>query len=336
MIQSEYEVDVIIGKKARTPNFDDPRVKIIRYVPTEQTTRLLDNLSLDLGFRSGFWRFSLERIFVVFEHHRRLHDSVLHFESDIFAFPNFPFYKFREANTIFWAKVDDKRDAPAIIFLPEGNKIALVEELLRVELEKGGTINDMQLLSRTASKMSDFIKCLPTIENENSQLSSSKVTERQRKLLSENFETFGGVFDPAGIGIWLTGTDPRNYFGITKKFSNKSDLTKSNFVNPSNVKYVLTPNGELRYQSSNESFPIFNIHIHSKSKRYFSQNYERHLQADIRKMLKGKERKEFSITVLFLLILENLRKGTLVRFLTWLPLFQKMRKLLEPPKREMH
>ena len=39
--------------------------------------------------------------------------------------------------------------------------------------------------------------------------------------LSRDFVKFGGIFDPAVFGMWLTGSDPRNYYGKQIIFDTK-------------------------------------------------------------------------------------------------------------------
>lgn len=325
-IQNGYNVDVVLSKNTKRPLIANPRVIFFEYETSAKTRELLNNLDLDSEFRSGFWRYSLERIFVLFEHHQKSQTSLLHFESDILALPNFPFAKFNASESLYWAKVDADRDSPAIIYLPEFFDVNAIEELMRAEVAKSTKINDMELLSRVMALRPNQIKALPIFESVKSEIISDRVQVKddERTAMCQEFKYFGGIFDPAGIGIWLTGSDPRNYFGVTKKFTKNSLLTKSNYVDPSKVEYEFSSQAELSFRSHDQLVPVFNLHIHSKKSRYFGINSQKLLLSDIKNIESGRERKEFSFLILISLLFQNARKGTLLSFLSWIPVVRKL------------
>ena len=85
-------------------------------------------------------------------------------------------------------------------------------------------------------------------------------------LIKQRYPFEKGIFDPAALGVWLTGSDPRNSMGWIKRYKNHFNPS----MDPSNLNYNFS---EKRltciYKGVEEE--VFNLHIHSKQKIIFSR-----------------------------------------------------------------
>lgn len=329
-IQSEYEIDVVTSHKLITEPITDSRVHYYTYKPELKVSKILDELNIDSKFRGGFWRYSLERLFAVTQHHQDFpQDSLIHLESDVLPLRNFPFNSFENLGKLAWSKVDSNRDVAAIVFSPSLEASDWLSEQMIKEVGSASETDDMRVLGKVSGKNPEHIDILPSLPSETSNLQNQKLrwTESELNLISSNFSKFDGIFDPAGIGIWLTGTDPRNYFGATRKFDRKIDIDSHNFVIPGNVGYSVNSENCLTFQSEGKTTNIYSLHIHSKNLKYFSEKFEEHLIEDVRKSRFDQVQLEFSVRVLLNLIKHNLEKGTFLQFLSWLPGLRRLKSM---------
>jgi hypothetical protein len=205
---------------------------------------------MDEKFRQGFWRFSLERLFALTAHHDLYpNDSLLHIESDILLLSNFPFDSFQSITTPAWLKFDKTRDLATILYLPDISKSQWFTEKMVQEVKNCNEINDMQLLNLISSKYPSEITILPSSPNTTTSLLNDNdfLEEKEKQLLSTNFYKFEGIFDPAALGIWLTGSDPRNNFGVTRRFDIKRLLEGKTYIDPSKVFFEYSQIGILLF-----------------------------------------------------------------------------------------
>lgn len=328
-IQGTHNVDLIVSKENHDDFIRHPRVQYFRYQATSEIEELLTGLEIDREFRSGFWRFSLERLIALAMHHRRFpNESILHIESDVLLLPYFPFSQFQMLEKISWTRVDSSRDVATLIYIPSNSdSTQFTDDILR-EIGRSKSSDDMTVLRLIAESDPSAYGLLPTIPDPNSNLINRRIgiSDEVRDLMSDGSRLFGGIFDAAGIGIWLTGTDPRNYFGVTKRYLMKLDDSETNYIRPELVKFDIDETGVLSVIDGGVSSQIFNLHIHSKNPNYFAHNYVNQLAQDIQRSKLGKADTEFSLKILAQLVIQNLRKGTLIRFLVWLPFAQRVRK----------
>ena len=83
------------------------------------------------------------------------------------------------------------------------------------------------------------------------------------KFVSANFDKFNYIFDAAAIGQYLGGVDPKNTAGDTTGFVNETCIIKYDkykfewkIIDDMKKPFIII---------DNESYPIFNLHIHSKN-----------------------------------------------------------------------
>lgn len=330
-VQEKYSIDIITSGNDLKNAITNERVRYFVYSPTTELDEQLAKLEIDHKFRDGFWRYSLERLFAITQHHRNVpQEKILHFESDILVMPNFPFTLFESLDAIFWPRVDVSRDVASIIFLPSLAKSREFENTMLEILEESKSIDDMMILSHVARAKKVPIGILPSVSSTESSLVNTKsnIQKTEVDAISSGFKIFNGIFDPAGIGIWLTGTDPRNHFGFTKRYDKNERLPNGLYVNPSLGVYEVNQLGHLSLRESDFVTPIYNLHIHSKNRIYFQEDYVEQLRLDVRRSKNGKIDRSLSLGVFGSLLVENLKKGSLLRFLSWLPVIQKIKRLV--------
>jgi hypothetical protein len=329
-IQAEYQIDVVTSCKIDSEPLSDMRLNYHTYTPRIEVSESLDSLAMDAEFRNGFWRYSLERLFAVTDHHKKFpQESLIHIESDVLPLRNFPFHTFKNSEKLAWSRVDSHRDVAAIVFSPNVAASTWLSEKMMSEIGIARETDDMKVLAEISAKNWPEIEVLPSMSHQKSNLRNWNLNSDEADFysISANFTKFNGIFDPAGIGIWLTGTEPRNYFGVTKKFDSKSNVGSKAFINPGNVDYSFDDQGRLMLTSEGELTQVYSLHIHSKNLKYFSDQFERHICQDVQRSVSRRVQLEFSPRVLLTLIIQNLQNRTLIQFLSWLPGIRRLKEL---------
>ena len=332
-IQESHDVDLVVSAKNQNEIIRDPRLRYFRYEPSHGIDDLFSKLEIDREFRSGFWRFSLERLIALAMHHEKFpNEDMLHIESDVLLLPNFPFSQFKSLEKISWTRVDLIRDVATLIYIPSVSDSSQFKLDILREIDRLMSPDDMTVLRLIAEKKSNSYGLLPTIPDAKSNLVNKGpgISDQARELMSDGFLVFGGIFDAARIGIWLTGTDPRNYFGVTRRYFKELSHLETDLIRPDQVIFEIDESGVLSVVDNGLSTQIFNLHIHSKNPDYFSTNYISQLVKDVQKSEQGKVIRHFSSRILTQLLLHNARKGTLIKFLSWLPFVQRAKKWIVP------
>jgi hypothetical protein len=248
------------------------------YKTDPQDEVLLNRMAHNREFRSGFWRYTLERIFVIEAWHRNFpHEGVFHLESDILVFPNFPWRAIREKSKLSWLRFNESHDVAAIIYSPNLADSQWLAESVRKKIEENFELTDMTVLSVISREEKNRVALLPSL------LDQSESDGSELQLASTLVEPFDGIFDPAAIGMWLLGQDPRNHRGLLIKYR---DMDES-WVKPGKWKFKYSNKEGLTFTSLRGSESIFNLHVHCKGNVYFSRlsNFAIHaavLQANLR------------------------------------------------------
>jgi len=88
----DYKIVLITNK----PNFSLESIFTYTFEENSRTEILFSKIekNLNMDFRKGYWKFTLQRIFALASYQNSYRDeSVLHVESDVILLPNFPFDK---------------------------------------------------------------------------------------------------------------------------------------------------------------------------------------------------------------------------------------------------
>jgi hypothetical protein len=226
-------------------------VNFYQYRQISDENHILSNLSHNSKFRNNFWRFSIERLYALEQwHSKNPSEKIIHVESDILIMPNFPFTKFSSLNILGWCSFNQTHDVASIIYSPNFSETKwLIKELNQL------LISDPSLTDMTA-------------------LRHLKIAFPDRSMyLNSNagIKILGGALDAAPFGMWLCGRDPRNHWGVIRRFMK---LPESE-IDPS--QYIVSFNSEtelmLESISSSPMF-LFNLHVHSKQKALFGKQWQ--------------------------------------------------------------
>jgi hypothetical protein len=300
----------------------DSGVTFFQYQRTEVAAKIITSLSHDSKFRSGFWHYTLERFLALEQYHQTCPDTkILHIESDILLLPNFPLEAFSKILKLAWLRVDENRDVAAVLYLPNLKETMwLVSEILK-EISKNSLTTDMTSLNQIRKNNINRIQVLPSYS---SQLGMDLIREspEQEELsaeLSQDFFKFGGIFDPAAFGMWLTGSDPRNYYGKQIFFDTKEIVGGGTYIDPSFLKYSMSEDGGLFCNIGNNAVRIWSLHVHSKDLRLFGEEWSSRLESLVIQSENGIVVTEFHLKTLLKSIYSNFRDQTLISWVLHIP-----------------
>jgi hypothetical protein len=249
-------------------------VKTWKYDYSADEDEILENLNHDFNFRSGFWKFSIQRLLALCAYRSTVEDSnvLIHIESDVLVLPNFPFQEFTTLNKSSWLRFNESHDVAAIISLKSKSDGAILGKLIVENLVKDKDLTDMTVLSKVSKEMPDMFTLLPSLDSGTSEMVSRLISPENTKdiqMMQMNYAHFGGIFDSAPIGMWLTGEDPRNHKGVLRRYV---DLEES-YIHPGNSNYKISDSG----LQTQKDVIIYNLHIHSKNEKLFSRNWLKEL-----------------------------------------------------------
>lgn len=255
----DLKVTVILDQIANQPIFRRLGVNTHIYSDLNQLDDLFINHEFNVNFRKGFWQKSTRRIFAFLEYFDADSDfPKIHIENDILLSEKFPFDTFLELNKCGWLSYNEYRDVGSIIYCPDVQTARWLESELRRKMSAKFDFTDMTLLRDVSKENPTKVAKFPIAENPKSPFFAEYVLEEDRLLNSQLYELFGGIFDAAPIGMWLTGQDPRNHRGKLLLHVNHAD----SFIQPANTIYTGSDK-ELSVDLTSQ-VPVFNLHIHSK------------------------------------------------------------------------
>jgi len=305
-------------------------VSVYEYSAEPEVEKIFESHKYDHKFREGFWRFTLERLFALTQLHESIADKkILHIESDVMLLPNFPFRKVENLSKTTWCRFNEFKDVSSILFLPDLKSSRSLRENLFAELLENNKHTDMTILNSIARKNSD-IQIFPSLSRQLPKLQNplnSECDKNEFNICSN--EELNGIVDPAAIGMWLTGLDPRNFYGITKIHDRGIIETGDSYVDPSTYTYKLDSDNQLAISSEDNSVQIFCLHIHSKNPMLFKEGW----QKELRELVQLSEAKEphnhFNPKLLCKLILVNLKQKTFLAFIIGIPVLHRFRQSIQ-------
>ncbi len=325
----DIQLNLVLSEKHSAEAKAYPYLKVHEYSPSPEVDFILNRIYKDMSFRKGFWRYSMERIFALTWVHQQLPNRpIIHLESDIFIFPNFPFEKFTELTKIAWMKVDDSKDVASIIYIPSHSASRKLEQWAIAELTTVDYSTDMILLEKISAKYESEISTIPSFSAQFPKLINHKLqmTTNVKNKLNELTKHFNGIFDPAPFGMWLTGFDPRNNYGFTKYFDTEQVLLSGFYINPSAYQFEFSIYGGLRLVTDSDIVPLFSLHVHSKSRAIFSEKWMQEISRLVKESHQGKMKVTFSKRCFIQLVKSNIQDGTLLPFIFYSPPFKRIRR----------
>jgi hypothetical protein len=143
--------------------------------------------------------------------------------------------------------------------------------------------------------------------------------------LSFDVDNFNGIFDPAAYGMWLTGSDPRNYHGLQVLFDTDEIIRGGTYVNPSKYEYYFSDSNELFLTQAEKSVRIWSLHVHSKDLRLLGDGWHERLREVVNLSSKGEVYSEFHMKVLVKLAISNIKSRT---FMSWILHIRRLKPIL--------
>jgi hypothetical protein len=321
-------ISCIISKKSRSIKKIPSFAKVFVYEPSLKIDKIFESKSIDPNFRKGFWRYSLERLIAIESFHEQDKErALLHIESDILILPSFPLLKFLELEQIHWLPVTPESDIASLVFFPRYELTKEFKKDLLNYIIDAEHPTDMKALSTLRHRFPDKYKVLPTSHPALPKLNNIKTGTNFGKSLD-----FGGIFDASKIGMWLTGIDPRNSYGLLELFATKKLVSDNSLIDPSAYTLKLNESGELYYEVGKQKINIHNLHIHSKSKKIFSNNWSKEISYLTLLSYKNKRHTKFYPSILTRLVVQNFSKGTFLEFLYNSPLLCNVRGFISKVK----
>lgn len=238
-----------------------------------QTARLVKSQI----FRQGFWHFTAERLFAVLDYQSSNPGTpILHIESDVLLFPNFPFSDLIKLDFISWCTFNESKDVASLLYLPAHADSSWLKAEIQRQFIQNPESTDMTALSRISRQNQNKIRIFPPLS---SMCISQLANPRNPKVLHDVTRLnqldrhFFGIFDSAVIGMWLCGMDPENHNGKLlihdKVMLNNGD----SYIDPSGLRYNLDEQGNLYFLNDKIWIPIYNLHVHSKNRKILSTNW---------------------------------------------------------------
>ena len=273
------------------------------------------------NFRSGYWRYTLERLLALELYHRDFPDEkLIHLESDVIIFPNFPFEKINDLSRVTWMNHSSTADIASIVFSPSWLSSKDFSSQLIEEYSNGGG-SDMDVLLRLRMKNSQYA-ILPTLNEANLNLFNTQL-ENLAYFSSSETSRFRGIFDALGIGMWISGVDPRNKFGFTVIHARELIDNGIIFIDPSKMIFHLSKEGNLFVQTLDDRIPIYNLHVHSKDRDLLSIKWKARMEKLLAKKKSKKKIIGFSPLILYGLIKSNIKNRSLTNFVLQIPVVRK-------------
>jgi hypothetical protein len=254
-------ITIIYSDKVHERKIRNLDIDSFYYIASGLDDLLFQQLTKNFKFRSGFWRYSLERLIALDAWHSKNESetSFIHIESDILMMPNFPLEKISEIKKLTWIRYNESHDVSAVLSSPNAEFTQWMANSIRDEVRENGELTDMTALSLIRKAIPEKVYLLPTVS------------------YSSNTE-FDGVFDGASIGMWLNGRDPRNHYGLVKRHEPTVDCEDR----AENLVYQIRKKNLYVTQNDLEQ-PLFNLHIHSKNKVLLSKWYLSVLWMDVQR-----------------------------------------------------
>jgi hypothetical protein len=226
--------------------------------------RYLKELDYDKNFRGGFWKYTIERFIALNQWHQaNLNEKFLHLESDNLLLSTFPWEKFNHIESLAWLRHNNHMDSGALFFSPSPLKTSWLADEILSQVSRKALTNDMYILNNISKLYPKEVLLLPSY---NLAWLDSKNFDAPKDIENNKIAEFGGIFDPAAIGVWLSGSDPRNSLGWMKRY--KSHFAPT--LESSQLSFTFK-NRRLVGSVFNTSEVIHNLHIHSKQKILFSR-----------------------------------------------------------------
>jgi len=305
-----------------------PNLRTEIYNSNDYHEYLLNRLSKKSDFREGFWRLSLERLLALtkFQTENKT-EFLLHLESDVILFPNFPLDSIKKLNKLSWSRYNDKLDIASLLYSPNNLSASLLQEGIEHSLELNNHHTDMTILNEIRRTNDSAVTIFPSLPYKESHLMNQKsgISINSQIQISSEFSFFGGIFDPAAIGVWLLGKNPENSYARLILHDRWIIDTGDSFIDPSGVNYILKSDGNLYLVEIENEIPIFNLHVHSKNFDLLNINWVNELDKFVKLSGNKNTIKNINLTGFIKLLVLNFKRKKLIEFILTFPMLYTLR-----------
>jgi hypothetical protein len=286
---------VLIVDRPPTAQLDE-QIEVFEYKRSLNVAELFNIASshMDHNFRQGFWVHTFERFFAI-EHFHESNPStkLLHVESDVILMPNFPWAEFDDINKMAWLNVNEQNDIAALVFLDSFTHTKKLADFLRDTLSINPKSTDMSSLREFARLHFESHMYLPSILDENKRAGFSCIS-----LPGEVYpNSFDGIFDPLAMGIWFFGQDPKNAYGVVRRYIDQTH----HFVDARGIQ--ISYNAGRLYDQKGRN--IYSLHIHSKNRKLFDSGWEVELSQRLKEARNHKNAKYIDFSALYFALSER-------------------------------
>lgn len=265
----------MIGDSERTRLLaDKQRVTYLNYDKHSQQTRLglaFPDLEHDRRFWGGYWQKTFDRLLTLEQaHHQFPGAKLLHIESDVILFCDFPFESYLSLDRLAWCQHRDSYDIASILYSPtRSHSEWLAFELIKLARDEPGT-TDMAALNRLRKTDSgEHVLSLPRFSTDQT-LFSNNDEERSADVF---------LFDGAQFGQWILGSDPRSHWGL-----GRNRLWSTEGVNPLEGYSISLDSQGVKIEVNGEQYGLANLHVHSKRLSAFLEDDSRSLGVALAKL----------------------------------------------------
>jgi len=236
---------------------------------------------LDKNFLRGFWLYTTERFFYLYELMKKFElKDVVHVENDIMIYFDLkealPVFQKNYSNQIAATFDNDDRCIAGFLYISNLEPIKALTNFIAQRIHLGG--NDMELLSQFKNAhfqtAMDYLPILmPAYAQDHPLESLSHHRTSTPERFSNHFDEFQSIFDAAALGQYLGGVDPIHTSQPTIGFVNESALFN---VADFQFEWVLDNQGRAVPYAlyKDQKYRINNLHIHSKNLRSFLSKHQ--------------------------------------------------------------
>lgn len=235
-------------------------------------------------YRNGFWVNTTNRFFALFDFHQTFPDqSVLHIESDVILFANFPMDKFDQISQ----KLAFPMSSPEIglassLWSKNLESTGLLVDFTRKELSDNPQLTDTEILGRLSLSHSNDVLILRSGPSNPSVYRTSSHPEVFALEGSGSHINDFGIFDASTLGIHLCGSDPRNSFGKSRVF----DPLPHHFLAVGQLDFYVD-NRRIFIRAGEEVREIYSLHNHSKNHSFFEGDFDLRLMPMLQRRALG-------------------------------------------------
>ena len=199
---------------------------------------------------TDFWYLTSLRFIYIYELMKLKNlKNVFHIENDVLLYYNCNTIIDKLDNYMYIPFDSFNRNIASLIYIPNHELFKKIIDLYDF------SINDM-LNFPIIQKKTGLIENFPIIIEDNNE-------SAEYKFVSKNFNKFNFIFDAAAIGQYLGGIDPKNDNGPTIGYVSPDCIIK---YNKYNFEWKIINNMKKPFIIiNNKTYPIFNLHIHSKT-----------------------------------------------------------------------